>query len=73
MTAPLLPTDGCPRCVTPDPVHPFMTTDITNAGLCAYYRCPACGHWWQTSWASDAANLPCPGCAVCKNEKGQVA
>jgi hypothetical protein len=73
MTA-LLPTDGCPRCITPDPVHPFrleFTDD--RSGLAAWYRCPSCGYSWVTGWDASALDLPCPGCPVCGTAKEEVA
>ena len=66
MTAPLLPTDGCPRCITADPVHPHRLEFSDDAlSLAAWYRCPACRWSWVTGWDSSALDLPCPGCPAC--------
>ena len=72
--APLLPTDGCPSCITPDPVHPYRVEVLeTDMRLIAWYRCPSCGWSWTTGWARDALDLPCPGCPACRSDEGQVA
>lgn len=65
MTVPLLPTDGCPSCLTM-PVHPeeIWAPDDSDS-IAARYECPACGHGWWTGWAREALTLPCPGCAEC--------
>ena len=71
MTAPLLPTDGCPsaslraQCIRSISTHPG---DSLIVG--ASYRCPACGHQWWTSWSIDTLTLPCPGCPACTNTEG---
>lgn len=67
----LLPTDRCPRCVPAVTVHPDDLTEFPELpGVAAFYRCPVCGHDWWTGWGLDAADLPCPGCPACRNEKG---
>jgi hypothetical protein len=70
VTARLLPTDGCPSCVTADPVHPFAV--VAGRDIAADYQCPACGHRWRTNWHISALDLPCPGCPACTGE-GRVA
>lgn len=71
MTALLLPTDGCPRCVA-GPVHPYKVDQLDVLGfgpLTAWYECPSCGLRWRTGWSADALNLPCPGCPDCNPER----
>jgi hypothetical protein len=75
MTAPLLPTDGCPRCIAADPVHPYQV-EFSRPGsqnIVAAYRCPVCAHYWWTGWDASAADLPCPGCPECGTDRGAVA
>ena len=65
----LLPTDGCPECVTGDPVHPYQVHPQGRAGgIKAWYWCPVCGRRWPCWWAPEAAELPCPGCDLCVAE-----
>ena len=67
MTAPLLPTDGCPRCVSGVPNHPHRVEfDSDGTGLVAWYRCRHCRNSWWTSWGISALDLPCPGCPACE-------
>ena len=74
MTTLLLPTDGCPFCITPDPVHPHTVEPMNDYGdVVAWYACPSCGYFWWTSWSASAKALPCPGCPACTNEKRGVA
>jgi hypothetical protein len=67
MTALLLPTDGCPACLTAVPVHPF-NVDLMADSRCAgaAYRCPECSHQWWTGWDISALDVPCPGCPSCR-------
>jgi hypothetical protein len=61
----LLPTDGCPNCMTemniviaePHSVQPWP------GGIRADYRCSACGHQWFTGWHRDALGRPEAGAA----------
>ena len=74
MTALLLPTDACPRCLTAVPVHPARVDEFPAInGIAAVYSCPACKHQWWTGWADSARDLPCPGCPACRGEKEHVA
>lgn len=60
----LLPTDGCPQCVTARPVHPWVVLKH-DTSMTAWYVCPACRHEWSCNWALSALDLPCPGCKDC--------
>lgn len=73
MTTLLLPTDGCPECISPDPVHPHRVGGPGDGPFRAEYRCPVCGYNWSTYWTADALTLPCPGCPACTNTRGAVA
>lgn len=63
----MLPTDGCPQCVSGIPVHPYEVGHYPD-GHCVrtWYRCPECGHQWMTNWAPEAVDLQCPGCPECQ-------
>jgi hypothetical protein len=65
----LLPTDGCPQCISGTPVHPRDVNVRDEFCLRAWYACPACGHRWDTYWALEARDLPCPGCPGCSDER----
>jgi hypothetical protein len=63
----LLPTDGCPGCVRPVPVHPFLSYPLhpVKGPVWSWYQCPSCGDRWWSSWHIGAWTLPCPGCGLC--------
>jgi hypothetical protein len=51
------PADGCGNCLTAEhseTVSPYLVEPSETTGVRAYYRCPACGHRWHTSWAAGA-------------------
>jgi hypothetical protein len=63
----LLPTDGCPNCITTHkgaPIHPDRV-EIQGSGLRAWYRCHRCLYSWWTAWRVEALKMPCPGCEAC--------
>lgn len=51
--------DACERCIDSGsgPVQPYEVRR-RPASITALYGCPRCGHFWFTSWAGDAVEMP---------------
>lgn len=53
-------TDGCTQCITEETtfIEPTRIVDADGSNTVYAYKCPKCGHSWQTGWANDTPDLP---------------
>jgi hypothetical protein len=59
-------TDNCGNCVTEDAAVtacPVLVSARPDGQVKATYRCPGCGHRWETSWNAEVLSLPLDGAA----------